>query len=146
MDAVGLLERAEAAGLKVTTNGDKLVVRGPRSAEALALELIKNKPEVIEVLRTPSPFDIPFPQGFGGLPRNEVVAALAVADKDGIRDPIRLEIFVCNWVSSGMAWRGELGELYQQVKQEYDRLAHIAFPNEPCYYCDPPPEERPQGE
>jgi hypothetical protein len=50
MDVVGLLRRAAEAGLAVTTEGDRLVVRGPRAAESLAQELIRNKPAVMAAL------------------------------------------------------------------------------------------------
>lgn len=36
MDAIALLEQAHASGLTVRADGERLVVRGPRSAEALA--------------------------------------------------------------------------------------------------------------
>jgi hypothetical protein len=50
VDVVGLLKRAAEAGLAVTAEGDRLVVRGPRAAESLAHELIRNKPEVMAAL------------------------------------------------------------------------------------------------
>jgi len=51
MDGVTLLREAKAAGLTVTMNGDKLVIRGPKAAEAVALRLLKNKPVVMAALR-----------------------------------------------------------------------------------------------
>lgn len=36
MDGVTLLAQARAAGLAVRTDGEHLIVRGPRTAEALA--------------------------------------------------------------------------------------------------------------
>ena len=51
MDGVtGLLERARAAGLRVSVARDKLVIRGPRSADTLARELLEHKPEVVHRL------------------------------------------------------------------------------------------------
>jgi hypothetical protein len=50
VDVVSLLERAAAAGLKVSREGDRLVVRGPKSAESLAKELLRHKPAVIAAL------------------------------------------------------------------------------------------------
>ena len=51
MDGVELLSQAHAAGLTVTAEGDKLVVRGPWSAEPLAKELLEHKVEILAHLR-----------------------------------------------------------------------------------------------
>jgi hypothetical protein len=49
-----LLRRAEDAGLRVEPMGDKLLVRGPRSAEALVKLLAEHKLEVLAAL-APAP-------------------------------------------------------------------------------------------
>ena len=48
---MSLLEEARAAGLTVKVEGEKLVVRGPRDAEHIALQLLESKPRVIAILR-----------------------------------------------------------------------------------------------
>jgi hypothetical protein len=53
MDGMTLLRRAHEAGLNVATEGDKLVIRGPRRAESVARLLIEHKPKVMAAL-TPS--------------------------------------------------------------------------------------------
>ena len=53
MDGVALLEEARAAGLKVWSQGDKLVIRGPKVAEPLALLLIEHKSLVLPLVREP---------------------------------------------------------------------------------------------
>ncbi len=50
MVAVSLLQEAEAAGLTVRVEGDRLVVRGPKSAGAIAERLLDHKTEVLKVL------------------------------------------------------------------------------------------------
>ncbi len=50
MGAVSLLQEAEAAGLSVRVDGERLVVRGPKSAGAIAERLLDHKAEVIEAL------------------------------------------------------------------------------------------------
>ena len=50
MGAVSLLQEAEAAGLTVRVDGDRLVVRGPKSAGAIAERLLDHKTEVLKVL------------------------------------------------------------------------------------------------
>src|SRR5689334_11527079 len=50
MDGIKLLEQARDAGLAVAVNGDKLVIRGPRRAEAVARLLMARKAEVMAVI------------------------------------------------------------------------------------------------
>lgn len=50
MSAESLLAAARSAGLKVTAEGDRLVVRGPREAAPLAELLIARKVEVLAAL------------------------------------------------------------------------------------------------
>jgi len=50
MDGLTLLEEARAAGLSVRTEGDRLHIRGPRRAEAVAHRLIAHKALVLEAL------------------------------------------------------------------------------------------------
>ncbi len=50
MGAVTLLQEAEAAGLSVRVEGDRLGVRGPESAGAIAERLLDHKAEVLKVL------------------------------------------------------------------------------------------------
>ncbi len=50
MESLSLLHRARLAGLKVRSDGDLLVVRGRRSQERLARELLAHKAEVMAEL------------------------------------------------------------------------------------------------
>lgn len=50
MDALTLLAEARAAGLNVRAEGNLLIVRGPRSAEAIVSQLRDHKPEVLALL------------------------------------------------------------------------------------------------
>ncbi len=50
MDGLSLLDRARLAGLRVRADGDHLVVRGRRSQERLARELLAHKAEVMAEL------------------------------------------------------------------------------------------------
>jgi hypothetical protein len=51
MDTLSLLAVAQEAGLTVQAVGDKLVVRGPRAAEALVHEIREHKAELLVALR-----------------------------------------------------------------------------------------------
>lgn len=50
MDAVALLRRAQQVGLRVEPIGDKLLVRGPKRAEAVVKLLAEHKAEVLVAL------------------------------------------------------------------------------------------------
>jgi len=50
MDGLTILNEARAAGLEIKIDGDRLVVRGPRSAAPLAEQLLGMKQEVIALL------------------------------------------------------------------------------------------------
>ncbi len=50
MDPLALLAEAEGAGLTVHRDGERLVVRGPKSAEAVARQLLDRKAEVLAIL------------------------------------------------------------------------------------------------
>ena len=50
MDALIVLRRAQDAGLRVEAAGDKLMVRGPKRAEAVVKLLAEHKTEVLAVL------------------------------------------------------------------------------------------------
>lgn len=47
MDGLALLQAADAAGLTVNVDGDRLVIRGPRRCEAQAKALLAHKEEVV---------------------------------------------------------------------------------------------------
>ena len=48
-----LLSEARAVGLVVLADGDRLVIRGPRAADAVARRLLEHKAEVMRALATP---------------------------------------------------------------------------------------------
>jgi len=50
MVGIALLEEARAVGLDVQAKGDRLVLRGPRSAESLATYMLEHKREVLALL------------------------------------------------------------------------------------------------
>lgn len=54
MDGLTLLHEAAAAGLTVRADGDTLVIRGPKRAEAVARLLLAHKPDVMSALAVSS--------------------------------------------------------------------------------------------
>jgi hypothetical protein len=53
MDGLTLLEEARGAGLRVAAEGNRLVIRGPKTAEPLARRLLAHKAEVLAALAGP---------------------------------------------------------------------------------------------
>lgn len=51
MGTLTLIEEARSAGLKLQAEGDRLVIRGPKSAEPLALALLDRKAEILPFLQ-----------------------------------------------------------------------------------------------
>lgn len=59
MDSLtALLAEAQAAGLRVQAEGERLVIRGPKRAEPIALKLIEHKAEVLRLM-VPEPPCLP---------------------------------------------------------------------------------------
>lgn len=50
MDPLILLEKAKTMGLEIFVCGDRLVVRGPSSAESLVRDLLEHKAELMSLL------------------------------------------------------------------------------------------------
>src|SRR5215212_1232793 len=50
MDALALLTEARAVGLDVHAEDERLIVRGPKCHESLALRLLERKPQVLALL------------------------------------------------------------------------------------------------
>lgn len=64
MDGMILLLEARRAGLKLSTDGDRLLIRGPKIAEPLVRRIIANKPIVVAALAEqskPAAYTIPEP-------------------------------------------------------------------------------------
>jgi hypothetical protein len=50
MDVLMLLKEANAVGFTVMVDGDRLVIRGPKSAEKIARKLLDHKADVLEAI------------------------------------------------------------------------------------------------
>ena len=59
MDGMTLVSEARSAGLIVLADGDRLVVRGPRSAAAMARRLLEHKAEVMRALAVRVAAEVP---------------------------------------------------------------------------------------
>jgi hypothetical protein len=55
MDGLSLLQEAWAAGLTVQADGNRLIIRGPWSADAVAHRLLTHKPVVLAAIQVLTP-------------------------------------------------------------------------------------------
>jgi hypothetical protein len=83
MECVTLLHEAREAGLEVRADGDRLVVRGPRSAEGLARMLLARKAELWPMLADPCPLGVNIPLAIG-----ETAPALREEHSSSIADGV----------------------------------------------------------
>jgi hypothetical protein len=124
MDGLTLLRRARDAGLAVAAESGKLVVRGPRRAEAIARLLIEHKPEVMTAL-VPEPAQKPVErcpdQGGPAWWRRHYIVRTIDWELSGVRPECR---------ARGIAW----GELLN----EWHRRHGTRVPRWQCAGCGEP--------
>jgi hypothetical protein len=71
-------------------------------------------------------FDLPFPEGWAGLPRAQVEAAELIQDKMGINEPILRRFNVLSWVRTHLQYQSlNRGQLYEAIFTEQQRLWEI---------------------
>jgi len=114
MDGLTLLNRAHAAGLDVAADGDRLVIRGPRSAEAVARLLIEHKPEVLAAL---------IPAG------QNVVADHPAWWRD------RYATRIAHWFHSGRRWHEAELVAFSEVMLEWHRRRGTRADPRRCAGC-----------
>ena len=121
----------KSRGVVLEPHGDNLHYRAPRGVltPELRQAVAENKAEILAQLHRVEPWDLPFPMGYGGLPRAQVEAAEAVMDEWGVADPVLRKYNVLSWVRGYYQDRGEnQGEHYEAVKGEQSRLGRILDP------------------
>jgi len=112
-----LLRRAEDAGLRVQPLGDKLLVRGPRNAEAVVKLLAAHKAEVLAALVSDQPAEM----AEARLWRGRFAGLVFAWSRGGDRD----------WdAARRLAW----GDL----QNEWHRLYGQRWPTWQCAGCDAP--------
>jgi hypothetical protein len=121
MDGLILLHRARDAGLAVAAEGDKLVIRGPKRAEAIARLLIEHKPEVMAAL-------VP-------------AKAASEAEQDPAPASWRRQYLVrtINWELSGARSEGRArGIAWGELLVRWHRLHGTRIPRWQCAGCGEP--------
>jgi hypothetical protein len=126
-----LLQQAHDLGPRFCVAGDRVEVEGssPLPPDLMA-RLRESKTEIRSYLETEgrktSSFDLPFPIGYGGLPKAQVEAAEVINNKLGINDPVVRKYNVLSWVRGHYVDLGQNhGEHYGAIKREQQRLGQL---------------------
>ena len=127
-DIKTLLQQAHDLGARFRLEREQVEVEGlsPLPPHLMA-RLRESKAEIRSYLETESrktsSFDLPFPVGYGGLPKAQVEAAEIVNDKLDINNSVLRKYNVLSWVRGHYQdVGGNHGEHYEAVKQEQVRL------------------------
>ena len=129
-----IVHQAISLGVRMWVEEQKVKLKGRAPLPADLMEQLReHRAEVLVYLeaesRKASSFHLPFPIGFGGLPKVQVEAAEVVNDKLGIQDPIHRKYNVISWVRDYYQDRGEnSGDHYESIKAEQMRLGKILDP------------------
>ena len=121
MDPTETLVAIDKSQLKVEIVDGNLHVSPMDSIPPDLLEAIKaNKEGIAEILKLGRPVRLPFPIGFGGLPIEEVTAALAWSAHIGQTDPIDIVLNVLAGCIGNQKFQNH--ELYKEVVEKCNRL------------------------
>ena len=125
MDAVALLRRAQEVGLRVEPMGDRLVVRGPKRAEAVVDLLAAHKAEVLAALAPASASKC-----------TDQDAAVAATEAGRWRD--RLATRIVDWFQEDRGWQEARRLAWGDLENEWHELHGWRWPSWQCAGCNAP--------
>jgi len=125
MDAVALLRRAQEVGLRVEPIGDKLLVRGPKRAEAVVELLAAHKAEVLAALAPASTSKC-----------TDQDAAVAGTEARRWRD--RLATRIVDWFHGDRGWEEARRLAWGDLENEWHELHGWRWPSWQCAGCNAP--------
>ena len=131
-DLAALVKQAHDLGARFRIDGDRVEISAQSPLPGTLMKQLREcKAEVLAYLKSGAAlFDLPFPTGFGGLPKTQVETAELVNDRFEITDPVHRRYNVIAWVRGYYQDRGENhGELYEVIKLEQQRLGQILDQN-----------------
>jgi hypothetical protein len=126
VDAVGLLHRAQEAGLRVEPIGGKLLVRGPKRAEAVVKLLAEHKAEVLAALAPGASVSKCDRQSEG------------VDATEARRWHDRLEARIAEWYHGDRGWEEARRLAWGDVENEWHDIHGQRWPSWQCAGCDAP--------
>jgi len=126
MDALALLHRARDAGLRVELIGDKLLVRGPKRAEAVVKLLAEHKAEVLAALAP----------GASVSKCNRQSEEVDAAEARRWRD--RFAIRIGDWFRGDRDWEAAKRLAWGDLENEWHYQHGKRWPTWQCAGCDAP--------
>ena len=126
MDAVALLHRAQEAGLRIEPMGEKLLVRGPKRAEAVVKLLASHKAEVLAALAP----------GASTSERGDQERAADGTEARRWRD--RLATRIVDWFHGDRGWEEARRLAWGDVESEWHELHGRRWPSWQCAGCNAP--------
>ena len=126
MDALALLHRAQEVGLRVEPMGDKLLVRGPKRAEALVKLLASHKAEVLAALAPHAS-----KSKRGGQER-------AADGTEARRWRDRLATLIVDWFRGDRDWKAAKRLAWGDLENEWHYQHGKRWPTWQCAGCDAP--------
>lgn len=130
-DVEFLLQKAHDLGARFKVTAGRGRMEGPSPLPSDLMKRLRDqKAEVQSYLKGRSDesaaLDMPFPIGYGGLPRAQVEASEAVNNRLGIKHPVIRKYNVLTWVRGYYQDRGEnQGEHYEAIMREQQRLGKL---------------------
>jgi hypothetical protein len=126
MEAVALLRRAQEVGLRVEPMGDKLLVRGPKRAEAVVKLLEAHKAEVLAALAV----------GASTCERGDQGDATANTEARRWRDLFATRI--TDWFHGDRGWEEARRLAWGDLENEWHYQHGKRWPTWQCAGCDAP--------
>jgi hypothetical protein len=126
MDAVALLHRAQEAGLRLEPVGDKLLVRGPKRAEAVVKLLADHKAEVLAALSV----------GASTSERGDQENATDNTEARRWRDLFATR--TTDWFRGDRGWEEAQRLAWGDVENEWHELYGRRWPSWQCAGCNAP--------
>ena len=124
MDAVALLHRAQEAGLRIEPMGEKLLVRGPKRAEAVVKLLASHKAEVLAALAP----------GASTSGRGDQERAADGTEARRWRD--RLATLIVDWFRGDRDWEAANRLAWGDLENEWHYQHGKRWPTWQCAGCD----------
>ena len=124
MSLAELLNEVQTHGGSVDVSGRELALDAPENfPDDLIEQLRQRKSELLYYVRLLREFDWPWPLGYGGLPKEQIVLAEIKNDRERITDPIERRLNLLFWMWTYFRDQ-EQQDMAKEMREEYHLLRH----------------------